>query len=296
MKYYDIIISLGQYCITSTALRRLHLQEESSVFDWSAGILESACGKGGLSGKVDLICNNFQDFFNFEDFENRGPNQENDTYNLWIVNKKTGLQYKHDFPAADGFENKFLEVKQKYERRIKRLYDAIENSTKILFLFMARDGGFSDAYLLEQQTKVAKKFSDKQIDFLYLIHDDSCGVTDYTTKQLSAHVTRIDCNFCHATVKEYPESWNGNTALYYPILENYCFTPTTVKYLLQSLKELTVRYNRLEKFFHPTLCLSTIKAFLANRCPVTFYTTSHGTNIKLFGCIKTRIWPKKWRK
>ena len=137
MKYYDLVVSLGQYCITTTALRRLCLQNRSYPFDWSGGILEDVAGKGGLSVKVDLICNNFDNFFNFNDFENRGNNQEGDTYNLWIVNKKTGLQYKHDFQASISFENQFEYVKDKYKRRINRLYKDINNGYNILFVFAA---------------------------------------------------------------------------------------------------------------------------------------------------------------
>ena len=171
MRSYNAVISLGQYCVTSTALRRLHLFEGSLPFDWSAGILETQCGKGGLSGTVDLICNAFNNFFNFDDFENRGNNQENDVYNLWIVNKRTGLQYKHDFPANKGFEASCEDVKEKYIRRVRRLYDLIDKSNRICFVYIARDSGFEEKYLLEQQLKLAKKFHDKKIDFIYILHD-----------------------------------------------------------------------------------------------------------------------------
>ncbi len=128
MKFYDAVISLGKYCITSTALRRCNLQLESMVFDWSAGIMPEQCGLGGLEGKVDLICNDFKDFFNLGDLENRGNNLENDTYNLWIVNRRTGLQYKHDFPANEPVEERYKVVKEQYMRRVKRLYDTIHMS------------------------------------------------------------------------------------------------------------------------------------------------------------------------
>ena len=127
MKFYDTIIPLGQYCVTSTALSRCHLRKETLPFDWSAGILPEA-GRLGLEVKVKLIANDFQDFFNFEYFENRGNNQENDVQNLWIVNKRTGLQYKHDFSSASPFEAQFEAVKEKYMRRVKRLYEKIEKA------------------------------------------------------------------------------------------------------------------------------------------------------------------------
>ena len=75
MKHFDTVISLGQYCMASITLRRLSLQDESMVFDWSAGILPDKCGIGGLEGKVNLICNDFKNFFNLKDLENRGRNK-----------------------------------------------------------------------------------------------------------------------------------------------------------------------------------------------------------------------------
>ena len=79
MNYYDIAISLGQWCMASEALRRCHLQAESMPFDWSGGIIKEICGKGGLKSKVDLICNNFKDYLNLEDLENRGQDTDDKT-------------------------------------------------------------------------------------------------------------------------------------------------------------------------------------------------------------------------
>ena len=235
MKYYDLVISLGQYCITSTALRRLSLQNRSYPFDWSGGILEDVAGKGGLSVKVDLICNNFDNFFNFNDFENRGNNQENDTYNLWIVNKKTGLQYKHDFQASIPFENQFEYVKDKYKRIINRLYKDINNGYNILFIFIARDDGFSDNYLIDQQRKLSNKFKNKNIDMLYIINDNSFDKNGYNIKKLNNNITRIDMNMIYTT-KDYPESWNGNTELYYKLIENMCYSHASIQTTKENIK------------------------------------------------------------
>lgn len=265
MKFYDAVISLGQYCITSTALRRCNLQLESMVFDWSAGIMLEQCGLGGLEGKVDLICNDFKDFFNLGDLENRGNNLENDTYNLWIVNRRTGLQYKHDFPANEPVEERYKVVKEQYMRRVKRLYDTIHMSGGggICFVFMARDTGFSDELLLAQQEKLQKKFPDKKIDFLYIMHNEKYGIDEYNAYYMTPQVYRIDCNFTYATDPKYPESWNGNTKLYYPLLRDYCFTPVTFKSLnsqvmtlnkdivalRHSLSEISRRPTSLQQIF-----------------------------------------------
>lgn len=238
MKFYDVIISLGQYCITSTALRRCHLQDKSSIFDWSAGILPEKCGIGGLSGKVDLICNDFENFFNFEDFENRGNNQENDTYNLFIVNNRTGLQYKHDFPADKGFKASFDEVKQKYMRRVERFYHTVAINKKILFVFIARDSNFSNQYLIEQQQKLAQKFPNKIIDFLYIIHSDHLSPKELIEEQLTENVLRCNCNVCHPTNPQYPESWNGNTELYYTYLRSNYTSLATIGWAKGALTEI----------------------------------------------------------
>ena len=221
MKYYDEVIGLGQYCITSTALRRCGLQKYSMPFDWSAGIIEEKCGLGGLAGKVDLICRDFKDFFNKEDFENRGKNEENDVDNLWIVNTRTGIQYKHDFPSSIGFDDKFLEVKEKYLRRANRCMDILKSGKSVLFVFMARDEGFTDEYIEQQYIKIknyVSKYGTK-CDFLYIMHDSSCSRYEKKIICINKNVKRINMNFTYSN-EPYPESWNGNKKVYYPILIN----------------------------------------------------------------------------
>lgn len=245
MKYYDVAISLGQCCITSTALRRNNLQAESMIFDWSAGILFDVCGLGGLEGKVNLICNDFENFFNLEDLENRGNNQENDTHNLWIVNKRTGLQYKHDFPAWQPVDEAFPFVKERLNRRVKRLYDVINSSEKILFCFFARDVGFTDELLIEQQVKLSRKFPNKTIDFLYILQNPSYEVDKYEIFDLNDNVKKIEMNFIHPTDPVYPESWNGNTEVYYPLLRKLVCTKATLPQLNDTVIKLTKKVDMI---------------------------------------------------
>ena len=214
-KYYDTVIGLGQNCACSTALRRCGLQKTSNVFDWTGGAIPEKCGHGGLAIKVELICNGFKDFFNREDFESRGMNKENDKHNLWVVNNRTGLQYKHDWNAKDDFDEQFKAIRDKYMRRVNRLYEKVEQASKVLFVFIARDEGFDNEYLIEQQQKLSQRFPGKQIDMLFLMQDANCGVHDYSVTHPADNIMRIDFNFIHPTNPIYPESWNGNTDLYY---------------------------------------------------------------------------------
>ncbi len=243
MKFYDAIISLGQYCVTSTALSRCHLRKESLPFDWSAGILPEA-GRLGLEVKVKLIANDFQDFFNFEDFENRGNNQENDVQNLWIVNKRTGLQYKHDFSSVSSFESQFETVKEKYMRRVKRLYEKIEKARCPLFLFIARDEGLTDGLLFKQKEILKGKYPKKDITFLYILHDPYYSEKEYSIDWIDKDICKIICNVTYSK-ESYPESWNGNIELYYKLLKHFVRTPKFINRLFSKSGKRIMKIKKI---------------------------------------------------
>lgn len=247
MKFYDMVVSLGQYCMTSLALRSVHLQEESNVFDWSAGHLQDMAGKGGLAGKVDLICNDFKNFFNFEDFYSKGPNKESDQEHLWVVNKKTGLQYQHDFLSSMTLEDSYPDVYEKYMRRVSKLYKNIEHANSILFVYIAKDEGFSDDYLIEQQKKLALKFPNKQIDFLYIMQNQTFDEKSFHKYYLTSNVCRIDCNVNHPSDLRKGKDWNGNTDLYYQLLQNFAYTPASLNYYRQVLYHMNYQLELLHQ-------------------------------------------------
>ena len=248
MKYYDEVISLGQHCRTATALKLCNVRSYSHVFDWSAGIVQEKCGKGGLEGKVDLICNDFKNLFNLEDLENRGLTNNFDLQHLWIVNKRTGLQYTHDFSANKTFEESYADTKEKLERRIRRFHNVMQTSKKILFVYIGWDTGFDENYLILQQEKLSKKFPNIQIDFLYIMHDDKCSTTDYRMVEANQNVTIFYCNV------QYPYNINpclktsdGNTNLYYKLIKEFCYTPQTVNCILEDLYNTKTELDNIKK-------------------------------------------------
>ncbi len=262
MKYYDVVISLGQQCATSNALRACHLQEETLPFDWSGGIIPEKCGKGGLEGKVNLIINGFKSFFEFEDLENRGNNAVDDLTNLWIVNKRTGLQYRHDFPANKPIADVYPQVKEKYLRRVERLYKIIEQSHRILFVYFAKEQGFENDYLIEQQVKLQNKYPDKIIDFFYIVNNPNYQIDKYDSTQLTPNIFIIECNFTYPTNPAIPQMYNGNTKLYYPIIENLYYTPVTVNYMR---KKITHMENTLQNTLNiiPNTVKNTLKEYFS---------------------------------
>ena len=250
MKYYDVVISLGQFCITTTALRKCHLQAQTMVFDWSAGIKWEKAGHGGLAGKINLICDDFKNFFNYEDFEDLCRDTLADKNHTWVVNNRTGLQYQHDFPINVPLKDSFEVVKERYLRRAKRLLEVVNSSERVLFVYIALDTGFNDNYLIEQQEKLAKKFSNTTIDFLYIMHNEKYDIHGYDTYQLNSNVCKIECNvraFTVADGESFEHEFYGNTVLYYPLLRDYCYTPVTINYLRETIYNMDKKITELIK-------------------------------------------------
>ncbi len=263
MKYYDLVISLGEHCATSNALRACHLQEKTLPFDWCGGVIPEICGKGGLEGKVDLIINGFKDFFELEDLDNKGRNTVDDVKSLCVINKRTGLRYKHDFPADKPISEVYPKVKERYLRRVERLYNSINKSNRILFVFFAYDMGFKNDYLIEQQVKLQNKYPDKIIDFFYIVNNPNYQIDKYDSTELTPNVYVIYCNFIHPTNPAIPQRFNGNTKLYYPIIEDLYYTPETVNYMRKKITQMenTIR-NTLQNTL-PNTIKNTLKEYFS---------------------------------
>ena len=169
MKYYDNIISLGHCCHVAIVLKELELQGPTNVFDWSGGNLFDKCGIGGFEGKINLICNNFENFLNLEDFEEFDVQQNN---HRAVRNKRTGLQYIHDFTKSKSISDEFGEFSAKYNRRIERLYKILKEKESVLFLFVTRTEEIPLETIKKAEDNINRLFNDK-VDFLILQHQSS---------------------------------------------------------------------------------------------------------------------------
>ena len=75
------------------------------------------------------------DWLNFKDFEDLDRKGDNlGVGHRCVVNKKTGLRYKHDFPLTSSIKDYWPEFTEKYNRRIKRMYYKIEKAKRILLM------------------------------------------------------------------------------------------------------------------------------------------------------------------
>ena len=194
-KGYDFIFSIGETCNCSVFLRRNNLQIKSYPFDWLANAT--------LEERADLIISNFCNFFEKEDFQKVGESTEYnpcDTYK----NTKTKIYHLHDFKHDIDFDISFKEAKEKYDRRIKRLYEQISSSKKVLAVYLVNPNSsvsVPDETLISVQKKLKNKFSKKQVDLLYIksipeqedikeifLNDNIIKITaNYTPRENTSH-------------------------------------------------------------------------------------------------------------
>ena len=164
---FDLVISIGEDCACSSYLRRCKLQDFSYPFDWLT--------KASFITRMELILNDFSDFLkkeNLYSLDKSKYNQIDEKCDYW-ADKKYDFYFYHDFPAGEPFEQSYPAVKEKYSRRTKRLYDQIEKSDKILFVWWSRDKHQDVEVVQNYYYKLIKRFADKSIYLLLIEYGEN---------------------------------------------------------------------------------------------------------------------------
>lgn len=201
---YDLIASIGDTCATSLYLRRNKLQYASYPLDW--------VGYDPFLWKIDLLTHHFADFMNLEDFSpmerpKDGGDVNCDTY----INTRTGCCFWHDFPIGIPIEQSYPSVKEKYRRRIKRLFDRINKSQDILFIWFSPQSNLEDSEIIAGQQKLAAYFAPRNINLL-IIEDDKTTL-EIKEQKLSDKISRIRYHMFSPTPKSIVSHVLGNVAL-----------------------------------------------------------------------------------
>lgn len=213
-KNYDLICPLGRSCHCSMMLRSLGLQKQTYPFDWSRGIIEEKCGKFGLEGKINLICNNFQNFIKESDLVEFIDT--NNTEHRSVFNRETGLQYVHDFPWDKTITEEFPNFYEKYIRRKERLIRKIQDSKTIAFMWIQDTWDqisypiilFSNDELIRIHNTISCKFPDKAIDFILFEHDENIIDDEIQLSIINEHIYRFKSNHRIEDKNLYDVKWN----------------------------------------------------------------------------------------
>lgn len=171
-KKYNLFISLGANCASTTYLRKHHLQFKSFPFDWLIGC--------PFEKRISLIINHFEDFLNLEDLEfvEKDGNPNDDKNCDYYKNIRTEFGHLHDFPIGIPLKESFQKVKEKYNRRIERFYEQINNSKDIClvwFNYFTQPKSLSESELIDGYIKLSQFFPQHHISFLVIEHSELQG-------------------------------------------------------------------------------------------------------------------------
>lgn len=178
---YDIIYSIGRDCACAMYMKVAHLRACSGPFDWLTN--------ADFKTRIDLIVNNFRHFLDKKDIVplEKNPNIPNDDKCDYYQNIRNNFHFYHDFPINVPFDKSFLDVSDKYQRRIQRFYDNIMTSDKVLLIWFSHYHNTSDKDILDASNRICKKFN-KQIDFLIIEHKEN--VNKAIKRKIADNITR----------------------------------------------------------------------------------------------------------
>ncbi len=182
-KPYDIIYSLGTDCACASYLAANNLRSTAGPFDWLTN--------ASLDTRLNLILDDFNNFMIFEDIISlpKDPDVLNDRNHDYYQNVRNGFYYYHDFPANIDIKDSFNSVKEKYDRRIKRFYQKIVTSRRVLLVWLAHNQIIDDFITKELCQKIAAKFN-KEIDFLFIEHDGSKADNEIEKTEISSCIIK----------------------------------------------------------------------------------------------------------
>ena len=185
---YDLIYSLGRDCACAMYMSRFGLRSYSGPFDWLTMPLTMDTD---FQRRIECILNDFSDFWNPMDFKflPKNPTVFNDENCNYYENVKTGFWFFHDFPANVPFEESLPKVKEKYQRRISRLYKEINKNNHVLLIWFSHSFLADNEMQLDLCNKVCEKFG-KQIDFLLIEHNESLQLGKIEKTEISHNITK----------------------------------------------------------------------------------------------------------
>jgi hypothetical protein len=193
---YDAIISLGDLCLPSLQLEKNNLRTYAGLLDWMA--------TPNLSDVNRLLLNRFIGFMELP-YMRIGGYASDDL--IWVVDEGYHIVSNHDF-----YRNKntlthlaaYPEVKEKFDRRIKRFFKQASTCKRILFI--RTEGEFADVRELQ---KILKGIIKNDFRILLVNHSNVGGIIE------------LDWPLEKVCAIELPneEKWNGNDYYWKEILE-----------------------------------------------------------------------------
>lgn len=111
------------------------------------------------------------------------------------------------------FEEGYELVFEKYQRRIKRLYEKIEKSKKVLFVWLGKTQSIENNQILEYQRKLTEKFKNKNVYLLVLENIPNYKEKDFKEEIISEKILKIKYDIKTTKVPHTNDEYLGNIEL-----------------------------------------------------------------------------------
>ncbi|MEK4873835.1 DUF1796 family putative cysteine peptidase [Bacillus sp. FSL W8-0102] len=162
---YDSVFSLGDLCLTSIQLKKNNLRPFSGVLDWMAS--------PSLSNVNRLLKNRFVGFMDLPNLRIIGYASDQ---LICVSDDVYQIVSNHDFEVGKNTLSHlggYPEVREKFDRRIKRFLEKMETSKRILFV--RTEGTFEEVLELES---ILSKMVKHDFRILIVNHTDVSGLTE----------------------------------------------------------------------------------------------------------------------
>lgn len=175
-------------CSCTQSLRKYNLQIRSFPFDWLYG--------SNFLGRCQILTQQFNRFIEQRDLKdiNTFDGGKSNPCKVYY-NSYNDITFNHDFPMGESFENSYPTIKEKYDRRIKRLLENIKTSKNILVVFMETPTKghplIENNIILEGYDIIQKAFPNTNVDLIYLQNSK----TQTTQDVLNKHVYKFILNY-----------------------------------------------------------------------------------------------------
>jgi hypothetical protein len=154
---FDMVVPMGSFCVTSANLRRFKLQKESLPFDWISGV--------NLPLAIEWLETAFETFLpapysGYLQWVTHG-----DTHDIYR-HEQYPVMFHHDFLTQKNLAD-FQEVHAKYQRRIQRLLERLNQSKKVLYVHASMEPLTKETYL-ESWQRLCQIFPHQNIHLAIL--------------------------------------------------------------------------------------------------------------------------------
>jgi hypothetical protein len=119
---YDEVVSLGIACQAAAQIKYNEIRIRAYPFDWLVTPFD---------GLISFIINKGAGFLEPGNFCSHGLIRNSNS--LLVKDSIYNFSFMHDFEGEDPLFS-YAEVKEKYDRRIKRFFNLLESNKKVLFI------------------------------------------------------------------------------------------------------------------------------------------------------------------